>query len=590
MNSPYFVDDCCLHKESKEGPQRLSNFTAQILCEHVYHDGPKTTTHLTIGGTMQDLSVDEAGERTNPDGIELDNITIPASDFASLGWVPEKWGMRPVIYPVPSAERDLRTAIQVASKPAKEHIYTHTGWTRIHKEPTYLTMSGGISRHGLDRSIKVQLPHELRHYSLPEPTADKESFLNSLRLVNLGPPDVMWPLVLACYRAPIGPTDFAVHLAGRTGTFKSEICALIQCHYGIGFDSRHLPAAWNSTGNALEALAYRAMHAIMVIDDFVPVGTAWQVRQLQKNADQIFRGQGNQSGKSRLTDVSAMQTTFFPRGLLLSTGEDVPEGHSVRGRMMILEMTPGSIPRDKLTQAQAARAHYPQAMSDWIHWLAGTNAQETLVQMARTIRDKHLDIGHTRTPTMIGQMLATLNLLVEYAIDRGYATMDQMNTVANKAEAAVLAAAERQRDYLEAADPVRAFCETVRYMLHSGLAHVKTKNGGIPRNAERFGYLTEQGPGELPTHKARGQRIGWVDLDAGELLIDQDAMVAIKKHSGGRLSVTPQTLVKRMRETGLIKRVDDGRQRSTVRVMVEGHRRQALACDLAEIMEDAGEE
>jgi hypothetical protein len=584
-NGLYMTDDCCVLKETKEGPTKLSNFVARIDQEHIYHDGPKATTFLTITGRMQDEELDENGERKHPDGIELPPITIPASEFASLGFVPEKWGMRPIIFPVSGAERDMRTAIQMASKPTKEHIYTHTGWTNIGREPHYLTMSGGINSRGLDTSIKVQLPHELRHYSLPKPVKSKEAFAASLRLVNLGPPEIMWPLVLGCYRACIGPSDFALHLAGRTGTFKSEVCALIQCHYGLGFDARHLPCAWNSTGNALEALLYRGMHAICVVDDFVPVGTAWQVRQLQKNADQIFRGQGNQSGKARLTDVSAMQTTYFPRGLTLSTGEDVPEGHSVRGRMMIMELAPGSIERGKLSAAQGSRELYPQAMADWIQWLAGTNAQEVLTTTARGIRDKYLDVGHTRTPSIIGQLMATMQLLCEYAVDQGWHTAATMGPIYNKALQAVLEAAGKQKDYLEAADPVKAFIETVRYMLTSGVAHVKTRNGGIPKNPDRYGYLVEQGSGELPSYKARGQRIGWVDADAGELLIDQDAMPNIKKHSGGRLAVTAQTLIKRMRETGLITRVDDQRQRSTVRVMLEGHRRQALCMDLAEIMD-----
>ena len=44
---------------------------------------------------------------------------------------------------------------------------------------------------------------------------------------------------------------------------------------------------------------------------------------------------GNQAGRARLTDTSNLQQTFYPRGVIFSTGEDTPEGHSVRARMMI---------------------------------------------------------------------------------------------------------------------------------------------------------------------------------------------------------------------------------------------------------------
>jgi hypothetical protein len=36
----------------------------------------------------------------------------------------------------------------------------------------------------------------------------------------------------------------------------------------------HLPGAWASTGNSLEALAFHAKDALIVIDDFAPQGIA----------------------------------------------------------------------------------------------------------------------------------------------------------------------------------------------------------------------------------------------------------------------------------------------------------------------------
>ena len=42
------------------------------------------------------------------------------------------------------------------------------------------------------------------------------------------------------------------------GTFKTELAALAQQHYGAGLDARHLPGSWSSMGNSLEALAFAA--------------------------------------------------------------------------------------------------------------------------------------------------------------------------------------------------------------------------------------------------------------------------------------------------------------------------------------------
>lgn len=593
MSDRYFQDNFGICRNGKEGSEVLTNFIARITKEIIYHDGPRATTHLEIEGQMSPLiSADDPDRQFKLDsGLmeprKLPTITIPAADFASLSWVAEKWGMIPIIFPVANGERDLRTAIQLLSEPIKHHVYTHTGWTQIEGKPVYLTLSGGISAKGLDDKIAVALPQELRHFKLPDPVASRDAYLASIRLVNLGPKGVLWPMLMATYRACVRPTDFAVHLAGRTGTFKSELTSLFQSHYGEEMDARHLPASWSSTPNALEHLAYRAKDAIMALDDFVPTGTAWQVRQLQKNADQIIRAQGNQAGRSRLTDTTSMQTTYYPRGLIFSTGEDVPEGHSIRGRMMIVELAPGDIQPAKLTDAQANRHQYPQALAGWIQWLAAHPEMSTEhAKLARLFRDDHLNVGHTRTPPIMGELIATARLLSMYGREMGWLENVQANELFGKARKAILEVGERQREYLEAADPVVAFIETIRTMLQSNIAHAKTMNGGIPADAVRWGWTVHQKQGELASYTSNGPTLGYIDTEAGEFLFDQGSIQLIKKWSGGRLGITPQTLVKRLHEAGVIARQDAHRDRHTVRVRVDGHQRNLIALNIDDIQQN----
>lgn len=577
----YSLDGNCIVRFGKDGSDQLTNFTAVIDKQMTYHDGNKKTTMLEISGKLHD-------------GSNLKTITIPATEFRGLSWVPEQWGMEPIIFPASSVERDICVCIQQNSKPIKSDIYTHTGWIDIEGKKTFLTHSGGISTAGLDRGIKVTLPSELSRYALPEPTNAekmgpnhaKNVLTDSLRIVNIGPRSVTWVMLLAAYRSAIGGSDFGIHLAGRTGTFKSEISSLIQSHFGEGMDARHMPASWSSTPNALESLAYRAKDAVMVIDDFVPTGTAWQVRQLQKGADQIIRAQGNQAGRSRLTDVSSLQVTFYPRGLILSTGEDVPEGHSIRARMMIIELSPGDIDKAKLSEAQSVRSSFAQAMSNWISWLAGFDAKATLAKASRAIRDLNLDVGHTRTPPILGDLIGTAQLMGKWMVEQKYYGESIARDIIEKATAAIMDCAANQAQYLEAADPVTALIDTIKSVVTSQLGHVKTRNGGIPAKADQWGYTVENIVGQMPTYKSHGTRIGWIDFEAGELLLDPGAMVLLKKHSGGKLAVTPQTLLKRVKEAGILTRVDDTRQRNTVRVTVEGHPKQVLAINLAEFAED----
>ena len=56
IDGPYELDEdaCRYYKNTKEGAELLTNFTARITDEHVYHDGPRTNTVLTLQGQMLD--------------------------------------------------------------------------------------------------------------------------------------------------------------------------------------------------------------------------------------------------------------------------------------------------------------------------------------------------------------------------------------------------------------------------------------------------------------------------------------------------------------------------------------------------------
>src|SRR5262249_49296200 len=182
----------------------------------------------------------------------------------------------------------------------------------------------------------------------------------------------------------LGETDFAVHLAGETGAFKSEVAALHQQHFGAAMDRLHLPGTWSSTGNALEALAFFGKDALVVIDDFAPQGNSSDVARYHAAADRVFRAAGNHAGRSRLDSTAKLREPKPPRALILSTGEDIPRGQSIRARLLILELSKKSIESAALTewksienaaltecQNNAQAGLFAEAMGAYVRWLAG---------------------------------------------------------------------------------------------------------------------------------------------------------------------------------------------------------------------------
>lgn len=571
----YNQEDGRTTKDAKDGEELLANFEATITKETKYVDAHNTSTILTIEGN-------NSQENFSP-------VEVNAEKFASLSWVMPAWGVTAIIQPGSGTRDDLRTSIQFHSKPKRETIYTHTGWINIKKKAAFLHAGGAITPAGNNPSVRVELPHELKKFSLINSCDPKSAIAATIALHKVTRPEIMWPLIAATLCPMIGACDFAVHITGRTGTFKSELAALMQSHYGQLLDSRSLPGSWSSTANALEAQAYKAKNALFCIDDFIPSGTTWQVKAYQKTADQIIRGQGNQAGRARLTDVSQLQETMYPRGLVLSTGEDTPEGQSVRGRMMILELSPGDIEAANLSRAQADRLKFSQTSTTFIQYLAGNlpTIREDIRREAIKLRNQSLQVGHARTPGMVGRMIATLDTFLAFARAQGVIGEKKLRQLKRESHVAILKAAAGQDQFLTAADPCESFCEGVRHILAAHIGHLRTIEGGIPKQAETLGWTSDTpSNSDLPSFKAHGKTIGWIDWDVNEIYIDVTAAYAdIRRHSGGGINIGKQTMLKRLKEAGHLSRVDEARSRNTIRVKCQGHSRQVLCFNLQKVLD-----
>src|SRR5262249_38860901 len=143
-------------------------------------------------------------------------------------------------------------------------------------------------------------------------------------------------------------------------------------HFGAGFNSRRLPGNWNSTANANEQLAFVAKDTIYTVDDFCTDGAGGRVDQMHREADRLLRGQGNRAGRQRLRPDATLRSSRHPRGIIVSTGEDLPRGSSLSARQFIREVTQGAVCTARLTECQrdGAAGLYAQAMAGFVRWLA----------------------------------------------------------------------------------------------------------------------------------------------------------------------------------------------------------------------------
>jgi DNA primase catalytic core len=331
-------------KPTQDGPPTdvlLTNFTATITAEITEDDGAETRRRY-------ELIVQLNGQTYR--------FEILATQLAGMSWVAEHLGARGIVMPGMTLKDHARVAIQSLSKHNTYRcVYTHLGWRKLGDIWMYLHAEGAIGPQGAVLDVTVRPGEALALYRLPSPPEGKtaqEAIQASLRVLDVAPDSVTLPGYASIWCAVLGSRDFGEHLTGPTGQGKTELAALLQQHWGAGMDARHLPASWSSTGNALEGLAFQAKDAMFVVDDFCPTGAKADLQRYHRDADRLVRAQGNRSGRQRMRWDGTLRPAKPPRGLILSTGEDIPRGHSLRARLLIVDVAPGMIRWDRLTACQ----------------------------------------------------------------------------------------------------------------------------------------------------------------------------------------------------------------------------------------------
>ncbi|MCP4708058.1 MAG: DUF927 domain-containing protein, partial [Planctomycetes bacterium] len=387
-------------KPTQDGdmPVQLTNFTARIVEDIIADDGVETSHEFMIVAKL-------TGTETR--------FKVPAAQFAGLNWVTEHLGPCAIVFPPFFTKDYARAAIQLLSKDINvRYIYRHIGWRKIGDHHFYLHAGGAIGAEGPVEKVEVSLEDALQHYILPAPPAGGDlvtAIQTSIAILDLAPDNIIIPLYSALWRSVLGHCPFAVHLSGHTGTGKSEIAALLQQHFGAGMMAKNLPASWSSTANALEGLSFTAKDTLIVVDDFAPGGSSSEVNRFHREADRILRAQGNRSGRQRMRSNATLRPTKPPRGLILSTGEDVPRGQSIRARMLILELGLNYLDWGLLTQCQghAADGLFAQSMSAFIQWLA-PQYESIKNRMPQEIAEFRLSATqsnqHKRTPEIIAEL------------------------------------------------------------------------------------------------------------------------------------------------------------------------------------------
>jgi hypothetical protein len=408
----------------------------------------------------------------------------------------------------------------------------------------------------------------------------------------------MAPIMGAVYRAVLGAADCSLHLVGHTGQGKSELSAKAQQHFGAGMDRLNLPSNWLSTGNALEGMAFLAKDAILVVDDFKPGGSKSETDRLHSLADRVLRAQGNNSGRARCRADGSVKAPRPPRGMILSSGEDIPRGESLRARLLVLHVAKGEVVLKGLApyQQDGSQGLYAQAMAAYLQWLAPRYAdlRDQLGTERTALRDKAAGSeGHARTPGIVTDLALGWKYFFAFAVDSGAITSEERNELTRKIWKWLLKAAADQEAEIAAQDSASRFVELLASTIASGRAYLTNRDGYEPPEKASWGWRSEDvgvGGNSDIRWRPQGKHVGWVD--GPDLYLDPEASYAevqrFGDEQGERLPISQRQLHKRLNERGLLASSEAGKL--TTRRALQGRERAVLHLHTASLVpQKAGE-
>jgi hypothetical protein len=295
---------------------------------------------------------------------------------------------------------------------------------------------------------------------------------------------------------------------------------------------------------------FHAKDVMLAIDDFAPQSDPVEARKVASIANYIIRNVGNRDGRGRLNPDLSQRGSHPPRGVVVSTGELLPDIRSIRARVYVINIQPGDVDIDTLTAAQAEAARYPHAMAGYLRWVA--DQWDFLAQYLpqkqlelRTSVLKEMAGSHLRIPEVLATLYLGLDLMLAYTAEVGALTEAEVQELRDRGWEALKADAEAQARRAEMERPTVCFFEVLRDLLAQGKVRLEVRDG-----------IGQIGGGE-----SGSELLGWYDDGYVYLLpgASYNRVARFLRDEGLYFPIKVGTLRKHLWEEGFLVRGSDDR-------------------------------
>src|SRR5262249_41006031 len=153
-------------------------------------------------------------------------------------------------------------------------------------------------------------------------------------------------------------------------------------------------------------------------------------------------------------------------GLIVSSGEVVPRGQSLRARLFILQLPSGAVDWERMSgcQQDAAEGRYAAAFAAYVQWLAPRldEGRPGLPARRAPLPEQATASGqHRRTPSIAANLYFGLELFSKFAVEAKAITPKQSEGFLKRCWQALGEAAAAQAALQARGEPAQRFLELI---------------------------------------------------------------------------------------------------------------------------------
>ena len=319
---------------------------------------------------------------------------------------------------------ELRRAIStISGNVSGRKLTTNFGWTadkKAYLSPDVIIRQDGIEVLDDKADLRVDLGAEVPACYLGLKKLEEDELLGVKQhivtdLLGLNDPLVTHTLLGAVASAVLypfaqGAGRFALWLVGLTGSGKSFTAKLFANFFGYFPLESASFTTWSATGNFIQRQGYFFKDATYLVDDYKPELVKYPqevVRVLQAYADNTARG--------RLRSDATANVMRPIRGLLVCTGEDIPEHHaSAVARSVIVKLPQQAKNLVAGSRCKAEYQNYSGVMADFIRWLLNEGRRDGFTQRFNQLQERYYnDVAGQQNDIRVATNLALLGAAFE---------------------------------------------------------------------------------------------------------------------------------------------------------------------------------